>query len=1012
MRYPSPARHLSFRHPAALSIAIAAALSAAAGAAHAQTPVPTDEATTLDALTVTGYRHSIERSLDQKREANSIVEVITAEDISKFPDRNVADALQRVPGVIITRDGGEGKTVSIRGLAADLTLTQLNGNYVASSETNDAPTRSFNYVLMPSNMLSSVELFKTPEARIDEGGIGGTVILHTRRPLEIEANTGFFSAESTWSNTSRSFDPQVAGMYSWKSQDERFGALAGVSYQKRSNRSMEVGTSSWRWWADRENGDGAQLQKPTDVNGNRFANESQINTWGGNGVYDQAGNHYSGYWIQQSVRFGIRDEERERRGAQLTFQFKPVDQLTLTANYFRFNLNGDYVFNMNGIPEWGFSSNWNGSQGKLLAPNGLTFDPSGTIVTGARFQVPEGGCSLMVNPVTGEPRNLPCTMETPQLRAEWSREEALSQTADFAAEWRGERFEATFKGGRTWSQGGPSMLFEMSAKPRRFGNQNGNFYSAWDLTGTPSFEVSPEIQQNLMAGIAEVDVGSTDSSWQQTWSEQRYYQLDMTQLFMSDWLDSFQYGVKYRDGHTHRNTGKTLWYCQGTQTRYQSCDPDRGLAYPEFFLSQPIGNIRGGFRGNVFPAIDAPAYLDYLNNRFGGPVRFEEDNFVYNIEETLWSGYFQANIRTERLRGNLGVRVVRTKQHSDTTDRVIRYLDYYEDDANGNPAICPASGIYNGITCVGGDFVYLPRELQRDEGWARIDVQKTFTDVLPSFNLAYDLTETLLLRAAASKVIARTGYSDLGRLGSLEFYTQEYYDDRGQFGAPLPGWYGSGGNKELDPYEAIQYDLGLEWYYQPGSVLGAGLFRKNVKNFIVPVELDREQVIEGQTVLVRNFSTQANGRDGVSQGVEVYAQHTFQIGVGFQANYTWNDTNLSAIVLNGEDIGTSPLVGSAKNQANVTVFYENDKFLARASYNRRGEVVGGLSSGLNIYSDPYDQIDLNFGYNLSDDLALTASVLNLTESEQRRHLGNDSKDRFYSNVYSGRIFYLGMTYQF
>jgi len=836
------------------------------------------------------------------------------------------------------------------------------------------------------------------------------VILHTRRPLELEANTGFFSAESTWSDTSRNVDPQLAGMYSWQSRDERFGALVGASYQKRNNRNMQANSSSWRWWSDWV--DGVQIDPPVDVNGQRFANENQINRWPGNGVYDQAGNYYSGYWHPQSVSFDIRDEQRERRGGQLTFQFKPVNELTLTANYFRFELQGDYVLNTIKIPEWGFSSNWEGSQGKLLVENGLTFDRSGTIATGARFQVPEDGCSLMVNPVTGEPRNLPCTMETPQLSGTWSREEALSQTADFEAQWRSESFHATFKGGRTWSQGGPSMNFQMSAKPRRGGNQNGNFYSARDLTGTPSYEISPGIQDNIMAGIAEIDVGSTDSSWQDTWMEQRYYQADFTHLFMSDWLDSIQYGAKYRDGKVHRNTGKTLWYCQGTQNRYQNCDPDRGIAQPGFFLDQPIGNIRGGFRGNLFPAIDYPAYMEYLNNRFDGPVRFEEDNFVYNIGETIWSGYFQANFRTERMRGNLGLRVAHTRQHSDTTDRVIRYLDYYVDDPDGNPAFCPPEGTYNGYTCVSGDFVYLPRDEQREEGWTRIDVEKTFTDILPSFNIAFDLTDHLLLRAAASKVIARTGDTDLGQLGSLEFYTQEYYDDRGQFGAPPSGWYGSGGNKELDPYEAVQYDLGLEWYYQPGAVVGMGLFRKNVKNFIVPVQLDRELTIEGQTVLVQNFSTQANGRDGTSQGVEVYAQHTFPIGLGVQVNYTWNDTNLSAIILNGENIGTSPLVGSAKNQANVTVFYENDKFLARASYNRRGEVVGGLSSGLNIYSGSYDQIDLNFGYNLTERLTLTGSVLNLTESEQRRHLGNDTKARFYSNVYSGRIFYTGLTYQF
>ena len=99
-----------------------------------------------------------------------------------------------------------------------------------------------------------------------------------------------------------------------------------------------------------------------------------------------------------------------------------------------------------------------------------------------------------------------------------------------------------------------------------------------------------------------------------------------------------------------------------------------------------------------------------------------------------------------------------------------------------------------------------------------------------------------------------------------------------------------------------------------------------------------------------------------------------------QANYTYNDTNLASIVLDGEEIGSSPLVGSAKNQANVTVFYENDKFLARASYNRRGEVVGGLNNGMTTYTKPYSQLDLNVAYNLTPDWTVTAAVLNATKS--------------------------------
>lgn len=122
----------------------------------------------IEVIEVRGIRSSMAENLAVKRLSSSIVDAITAEDIGKFPDKNVADSLARVPGIVINRDGGEGSTVSIRGLSSDLTYTQLNGNFIASSPGE--PSRSFDYSLLPSAMISSVEVFKSPEARLDEGG--------------------------------------------------------------------------------------------------------------------------------------------------------------------------------------------------------------------------------------------------------------------------------------------------------------------------------------------------------------------------------------------------------------------------------------------------------------------------------------------------------------------------------------------------------------------------------------------------------------------------------------------------------------------------------------------------------------------------------------------------------------------------------------------------------------------------------------------------------------------------
>src|SRR5690606_2168271 len=320
----------------------------------------------------------------------------------------------------------------------------------------------------------------------------------------------------------------------------------------------------------------------------------------------------------------------------------------------------------------------------------------------------------------------------------------------------------------------------------------------------------------------------------------------------------------------HRNTGNTYWVCPGTDpanyddNRYQAgCDPTASIAQPGFFLSKPIGNISGGFDANIFPGINYPAYIDYLNEKYGGMHNRREDDFVYNVEEKVNSGYFQANFRTERLRGNVGIRVARTKQHAESSDSIERFTDYFADNASGSPMLCtdPAAAALVGHTCDGG-FVRLPDALARGKSYGMASLDKTYTDILPRFNIAWGMSDNLVLRGAASKVIARPSYTDIAYPGGLTYYSEEYSNDRRVAGgAPNPGWYGSGSNKNLDPFEAIQYDLSMEWYFQPGAVAGIGLFRKDVKNFTVPVVRDMQMSVGGETVTVQNYSTQANGRD-------------------------------------------------------------------------------------------------------------------------------------------------------
>lgn len=970
----------------------ASALAALCGTAHAQDAATTQDPAQAEGeqqdIVVTGYRQSIEQSLAQKREANAIVDVITAEDIGKFPDKNVADALQRVPGVIITRDGGEGSRVSIRGLQSGLTLTLLNGNFLAGADSGE-PQRSFNYVLLPSSFIASTEVYKSSEARLEEGGVGGTIILNTRRPLDVPALSGFASVEGTYSDTTEKFEPQVAGQISWKNDAETVGLLVGGTWQKRSNRELRASTETWRWWSDRD-ADGNVLTPATDVNGNPFANDDAISYWPGEGVTAQNGEHYSGYWAPQSVNAQVFNQERERYGIQATAQVKPFDSLTITGNYFRFGYTSDFTSNTLKIPEWGYGNFFTGP----------TFDESGTIFQSANFQVPAAGTGCLAN-------TPPCTMETPQIQGNYSKEKQTSETFEGELRYSQDRFDAVLKLGKTRAIGGPSMRIGVAAKPRLTttgAEQNGNFLSSWDFTGgQPIFIFSDQLQQNIKSGIAQIDTGSTGSSFVNTELEQKYAQLDLTRRF-DGFLQSIQLGAKWRDLNIHRETGRNDWYADAaTERRYQDT-PEGAIARPEFFYDRPITNIVGGFKASSFPGIDFARYIGYLNDTYGPSVRVKEEDFIYDLGEEVWAGYAQANFQIGGLRGNIGLRVARTQQSGNTSDR-LQYLNDYCVDGPGGP--------FDPNKPLGADGNCLVRPLTERETIVntRIDQSKTYTDWLPSFNAVYEITPDLLLRGAVAKVISRPSFQDLGSQRSLTYRSAAWAFDRGQFGE-FEGWSGSGGNAELSPFKAWQYDIGLEWYFNPGSVLGATLFRKDVSDFVVPLVLDVTREVAGEQVLIQPYSTVANGSNARSQGIEVYAQHTLPFGLGVQVNFTYNDTSVADVSLDGEVVGSSALVGSAKTQINASVFYENEKFLLRASYNRRGEVVGGLASGLNEYTDPYQQVDVNLSYAITDKLNFTASVINLTKEEESRHLGNDTDKRFTYRNYFGRRIYAGLSYNF
>ncbi|WP_199774886.1 TonB-dependent receptor [Pseudoalteromonas sp. T1lg48] len=229
-----------------VSLAIGAGFSGVAMAADTQTQVKED----VEVIEVRGIRRSLAAAMNTKRFANSVVDAVSAEDIGKFPDSDVGEALGRISGISVNRQFGQGQQVSIRGASAQLTRTLLNGHSVASTGWYDQQSidRSFNYTLLPPELVGGIEVSKSSQADTVEGGIGGTVNVKTRKPLDLDANTIFGGIKADYGTISEETDPDVSGLYSWKNDNEDFGFLLAAAYSETSYQRN--GIESLVGWGD------------------------------------------------------------------------------------------------------------------------------------------------------------------------------------------------------------------------------------------------------------------------------------------------------------------------------------------------------------------------------------------------------------------------------------------------------------------------------------------------------------------------------------------------------------------------------------------------------------------------------------------------------------------------------------------------------------------------------------------------------------------------------------------
>ena len=306
---------MNLKRSTALGTAIAIALYAPNDPVLAQqTQGTADSGDAMEEIVVTGIRRSIADSITAKRMSDSVIDVVSAEDVGKFPDKNLAEAIQRVPGVVLNKEFGEGERISIRGTAPNLTRTLLNGHALATADwfilDQLNTTRSFNYLMLPSDIIGQVEVLKSSQANVEEGGIGGTVNVKTRNPLDLDAFKAYAAVEMIYTDLAEEADPQFSGLVSWKNDDETFGILGAVVRQQRNIRR-----------------DGVEVLGYDTIDLGPGTGEVLYPTLIGSALFEQ---------------------ERVRTGGNLGIQFRPSDKVefNLTGLYSEFsadNINQNFL---------------------------------------------------------------------------------------------------------------------------------------------------------------------------------------------------------------------------------------------------------------------------------------------------------------------------------------------------------------------------------------------------------------------------------------------------------------------------------------------------------------------------------------------------------------------------------------------------------------------------------------------------------------------------------------------
>lgn len=1022
---------------AGASLLALSCMAAPALAQDAASPTSDEDNT----IVVTGIRASLEAAMDIKRDASGVVDAISAEDIGKFPDTNLAESLQRIPGVSINRNNGEGSQVTVRGFGPEFNLVTVNGRQLATSFVNAAggdqsvdfaraTSRSFDFNNLASEGVQRLEVYKTGRANIPSGGIGAAINIVTQRPLDVAGDglRGSIGAKALYDLSNEKFrvNPEVSGVVTWTDPEESFGVSLFGAYQKRQSTAASATSNDW--------------------------NVTPFSSFPGRGPSTVVSGAPSSadtlVAVPNDSRYHYSESTRERINASGAVQFRPIETLTLTA---------DALYARNDLSEErADQTNWfNRPFDKITFDNTDKVPTAILISEGAGYGTKDIGFEQ-------------------QYRA--TRTELNSY--GFNAKWEaGDGFTVTLDANSSLSRSNPNSANGASSTLVSFGAPVIDAHSV-DYTGpvpnqsytlndsgvgTDGIRGTPDDRGN---NNGRLDIGDLGTQVQRTNASSQRHRLNQFSANLGwefEGESRFDVGASYIDSQmtsARIQTQQTLgdWGI----TRVGDVQQLAGDLIETYCLEckfdrYSVTNAGIAFRGNAVDLYNA--FAPFYTAR-GNAINVSGNDYD-QVGEKIWAVYAQLTWNGELMGRPAGLVAGARFENTQVTafSRVAR-PDRIEWDSD------------NDFTRVIGTQT------------AEITREGNYNNLLPSIDFRIEPAENLVARISYSKTIARADYGNL-------FASQS----AGQPNRPtaLGGVTGGNqGNPGLLPLVSDNFDLSLEWYFDRSSYVSGTFFYKKVKNFVgvgqqvqplfdlrdpssgaagsrSGTALGRLQALGAvisdvnlftytallvenggstaqadaayaanstggsfnqtfvDTVLARtdvianaqdplfqfNVATPINQEEGNIHGFELQGQYFFgDSGFGVSGSFTkvYGDVNVN--ILSDPLSNVYALTGLA-DSFNVTGIYDSGAISARVAYNWRDKFLADVNRGGGrspVFFEPFGTLDANVSFDLLENLSLSLEAINIL-SEPIRSYGRDENQLWFAQELKPRIF-LGARYKF